>query len=212
MAQHARSLGRRIHRNLVGEMSLLTDVNFYTIEEYLTAITAAVTPQQLTPITEQWDPQTLARAITNFDITCELTLGVSLIKKPAIDRTVLFAQDAISFPDLLAGISSLGELLGDLQVPGKKPSHPTGRLFAYLEEKFPGINSARSKGAIDLMDAVRELRNSGAHPRPSDKLLEAHERLGLPFPLRDPAQAWNIIRARIVSAFNALQEEIYAAL
>jgi hypothetical protein len=194
-----------------GRLGLVAKADFLTIEQYLTAITAATTPQQQTTILDYRDPNALAQAITNFDITCELVLKSQLIKKPALTRTALFGQDAASHSDLQAGVSALGELLSELQVPGKKPSHPTGRLLGYLAGEMPNIDQARVQDAINLMDAVREIRNSGVHPKPSDKLIAAHDLLGLAFPVRDPAEAWNIIRAQMDVAFSQLQEEIYAA-
>lgn len=197
--------------DVTGELRLLAKADFPTIESYLNAITAVTTPQQPPPILGYRDPRALARTITNFDITCELVLNAPLVKKPAIDRTALFAQEVATYTDLQAGVSALGELMGDLQVPGKNPSHPTDRLLEYLVQKVPRIDKARVQDALDLMDAVRQIRNSGVHPKPSATLISAHNRLGLPFPVRDPAHAWNIIRGQIDSAFGILQEEIYAA-
>jgi hypothetical protein len=197
--------------DVVGQLGLLTEANFHTIAEYLNAITAITTPQRPTVILEYRDPRALARAITNFEITCTLVLNDPLVKKPAIDRTALFALDAATYDDLQSGISALGELMSDLQVPGKQPSHALGRLLNHLVQKLPAIDMVRVQNAVNLMDAVREIRNSGAHPKPSARLISAHEVLGLPFPIRDPAQAWNIIRAQMELAFGTLQEEIYAA-
>jgi hypothetical protein len=194
-----------------GELGVLTEANFFTIEEYLNALTAVTTPQQPTAILEYRDPRALGRSITNFDIACELVLKSPLVKKPAIDRTALFALDAATYSDLQTGISALGELMSGLDVPGKNPSYATGRLLVHLVHKLPNIDMVRIQEAIDLMDAAREMRNSGAHLRPSAALIAAHDTLGLPFPIRDPAQAWNIIRAQMEAAFGTLQEEIYAA-
>lgn len=101
--------------------------------------------------------------------------------------------------------------MSDLQVPGKQPTHAVGRLLGYLVQELPNIDQVRVQDALDLMNAVREIRNSSVHPKPSAKLIAAHNTLGLPFPIRDPAQAWNIIRAQMEAAFGMMQEEMYAA-
>ncbi len=194
-----------------GSLGLLRKAEFHTIEEYLNAITAATTPQRATTILQYHDPNALVRSITNFDITCELVLTHRLVKAPALTRTALLSQAAATHSDLQAGISALGELLSELQVPGKNPSHATGRLGSYLATQLPAIDQSRVQQALDVMDAVREIRNSGVHPMPSAKLIAAHELLGLTFPVREPAQGWNIIRAQMEHAFSLLQEEIYAA-
>ncbi len=194
-----------------GGLGLLGAVNLDDAEECLVAVTAAMMPQQPATILQYRDPRALSRSITNFDITCELVLQKKMVKKPALDRTALFVQDAASYTDLQAGISALGELLGDLDVPGPKSTHPTGRLLAHLVHELSSIDQSRVQDALNLMDAVREIRNSGVHPKPSAKLIAAHERLGLLFPLRDPAHTWDVIRAQMDVAFSILQEEIYAA-
>jgi hypothetical protein len=40
---------------------------------------------------------------------------------------------------------------------------------------------------------------------------DAHELVGLPFPVQDPANAWDVIRAQMDVAFGSLQEQILAA-
>ena len=209
-------LGMRVNRmadttDVVGVLSFLTDANFRVIEDYLTAVTVAASPKPQVLAPEYHDPRALTKAITNFDITCELVLKKQMVKKPAIDRTALFAQDAATEADLKEGLSALGELLGGLAVPGNKPTHATGRLPGHIVQALPTIDQSQVQRAIDLFDAVRELRNSAQHPKPSAKLIQAHEHLGLPFPLRDARQSWDIIRAQMERAFTILQEEIYAA-
>lgn len=80
-----------------------------------------------------------------------------------------------------------------------------------LANELPTIDQVQVKVAIGLMDAVRDIRNSGVHPKPSEKLIAAHDLLGLPFPVRDPAEVWNVIRAQMDAAFSIIQEEIYVA-
>jgi hypothetical protein len=197
-----------------GSLGALREGRFDSVEDYLVAITAATTPQQAVSVQDYHDPRALLRAIDHFDVTCELVLKQSLVSKPAMARSALLAQEARSQSDLQAGLSALGEIIGELHIPGKNPSHPVGRLEAWLTSQLPNIDRAdriRVQDAVSLLDAVREIRNSGQHPKPHKRLIDAHELLGLPFPIRDPAIAWNIIRAQIDVAFSALQEEIMAA-
>lgn len=197
--------------DVVSRLSLLTNADFHTVEEYLAAVTVAATPRPRVVAPEYRDPRALSRAITNFDITCELALKAPLITKPAIDRTALFAQDAAIDAEFREGLSALGELLGGFSVPGKNPNHAVGRLLVYLVQALPNIHQAQVQRAIHLFDAVRDLRNSSQHLKPSERLIQACERLGLPFVQRDPKQAWDIIRGQMTDAFTILQEEIYAA-
>jgi hypothetical protein len=202
------------HYSATGGLGLLREANFYTVEEYLLAITAATTPQQQATILEYRDPRSLLRAIDHFDVTCELVLKQQLVTKPAMSRSTLLAQQAQSHSDLQSGLSALGEIIRELQVPGKSPNYATGRLLSWLRQELPKLSQAactRIQSAIDTLDAVREIRNSGQHPKPKKQLIAAHDLLGLPFPIHDPQNAWDIIRAEVDSAFETLQEEILAA-
>ena len=195
-----------------GRLALLDRAEFTLITDYLTAITAVCTEQRTT-ILGYRDPRALARSITNFDIACELVLKRPLVKRPSISRMLVLGQDAASHSDLKEGISAIWHLTGELDVPKKRsdPPHATGRLLAYLATELPTIDQVRVREAIDLMDAVRDIRNTDEHPKPAPKLLAAYDLLGLAFPVRNPAEAWDIIRAQMDSAFNTLQDEIYAA-
>lgn len=200
--------------NAFGQLRLLGEANFHTIEQYLLAITAATTPQHATTILEHRDPRALLRAIDHFDVTCELVLKQPLVAKPAMSRSALLAQDAQSHSDLQSGLSTLGEVIGELQVPGKNPNYATGRLLSWLNQELPKLSHAacsRIQSALAILDAVREIRNSGQHPKPKRQLIAAHDLLGLPFPIQDPQNAWDIIRAQVDLAFEILQEEVLAA-
>lgn len=200
--------------NASGGLGLLREARFSSIEDYLVAITAVTTPQQTSSVVEYHDPRTLLRTIDHLNDTCELVLDQPLISKPAMARSALLAQVAQSHSDLQSGLSALGEIIGGLQVPGTKPTHPLGRLLAWLTRQLPNLDQAaqaRIRDAVNLLDAVREIRNSGQHPKPHRQLIDAHELLGLPFPIHDPAAAWDTIRAQMDVAFGTLQEEIKAA-
>jgi hypothetical protein len=197
-----------------GGLGLLREARFSAIEDYLMAITAATTPQQTVTVLEYRDPRALLRTIDHFDVTCELVLKQPLISKPAMASSALLAQEAQSESDLQSGLSALGEIMSELRVPGKNPNHAVGRLATWLTSQLPNLDhaaQARVQDAIGLLDAVREIRNSGQHPKPHKQLIDAHELLGLPFPVQDPATAWDNIRAQMDVAFGTLQEEIMAA-
>ncbi|MEY9887707.1 hypothetical protein ABIA31_001336 [Catenulispora sp. MAP5-51] len=199
----------------LGRLALVSEANFTTIEEYLGAVIAACPePRPSTPVYA--DQKALSLAITNFDITCELVLGTPMVTLPPISRTVWFGMDATSLSDLQAAISAVGEIVAGLRVPGKTPSHPTGRLLNHLTAQLPKLQSnpasvAIVTDAIAVLDAAREIRNSGVHSKPAPQLFAAYDRLGLPLSIVEPAAAWNTIRANLTLAFTALQLEIHAA-
>jgi hypothetical protein len=196
-----------------GSLGLLSEANFNTLEEYLLAITAVTTPQHPTTVLAYRDPRALLRTIDHLGVTSELVLKRPLVSKPAMARSALLATEAHSHSDLQSCLSALGEVIAELRVPGNSPNHAAGRLKAWLVRNLPNLDKggeARVQDAIDLLDAVRRIRNSGQHPKPDRRLIAAHELLSLPFPIQDPANAWDIIRAQMDTAFRTLQEEIFA--
>lgn len=195
-----------------GQLSLLASADFMTVEEYLTAITAACPPPRPPLSAAYLDPKTLPNAITNLGITTELVLGANLVVLPPANRTAWFSMDVGSGSDLQSAISAAGELLAGLDVPGRNPQHATGRLLGHLKGKLPKLtNTTRVEDAIKVLDAVRDIRNSDVHSKPAQKLLDAYDLLGLTFPVANPAEAWNMIRAQLADALTTLQDEIYAA-
>ena len=111
------SLNRQSGTNdMTGELGNLTRAEFYTLDEYLNALTALSISGQAAVVPEYLDSRALVRAIANFDVACELVLGRPFIKKLALDRSALLVEDAQTFSDLQAGVSVLGELLA-VQAP-----------------------------------------------------------------------------------------------
>ena len=164
-----------------------------------------------TAVAAHLDPMTLPDAITNFDITCQLVLQAPMVVISAMNRSSWFAADVGSASDLSVAVGALGEVLAGLKVPGRTPSHALGRVAGYLGAALPKIDTVSVGQAIDVLDAVRHIRNTAHHRNPAKELLDAHTLLGLPFPIVDPRQAWNILRAQAAQAFKTLQGVIYAA-
>jgi hypothetical protein len=130
---------------------------------------------------------------------------------PAMNRSSWFATDVASASDLSVAVGALGEVLAGLKVPGKTPSYALGRLAGHLAAELPTIDTVSVGQAINVLDAVRHIRNTAHHLKPAKELLDAHTLLGLSFPIVDPRQAWNIVRAQAARAFKTLQGAIYAA-
>lgn len=210
IAAHAVPQGHPEVTDWISTPRLLRDLKFTTVNEYLTALMALAIPEQ-TVLPTYTEPLALARAVSHFDVTCELVLGASVVKRPPIDRTAKLALDVSSLEELYSGIGAIGEILQELQVDGGNLP-PVKRLYAHLSApaRLPNISQPVVQGAVDVLDAVRVIRNAGLHPKQKPELIQAHAALGIPFPIRDPAAAWNTMRAQLVVAFDTLQGEIYA--
>ncbi|CAM5282631.1 hypothetical protein KAURM247S_04453 [Kitasatospora aureofaciens] len=118
--------------------------------------------------------------------------------RPPVDRSALLAFDVDDEDGLQTGITVLTEMLSRLRVgkvPGVKTDHVLGRLKDWLTHTLPTIDAHAVGRAVKTLDSVREIHNSTVHPKPGRDLLEAYQQLGLPYPITDPAMAWDSIRA-----------------
>ncbi len=65
--------------------------------------------------------------------------------------------------------------------------------------------------AIDTLRAAQDIRHTGQHSTVSEEKLRSWGYLGIGYPPADWASAWTIIRARVVTAVDALREELSLA-
>ncbi|WP_405537511.1 hypothetical protein OG787_32295 [Streptomyces sp. NBC_00075] len=194
-----------------GRLGMLADAEFSTVAEYLAAVTATLSPPEPPAALPYTEPRALLRAFNFLDVTSELVLGRRLVSRPPMDRSSLLALDVEDEAGFQAGLVVLTDILRDLQVPGGAPASALGRLEGHLVSQLPAIDQAAVRQAVELLDQIRVLRNSAVHPKPSARLLAAHQALGLPFPVRDFTVAWDSVRAHAERALSRVQEEIQAA-
>ncbi|MFD7736280.1 hypothetical protein ACFV6F_38610 [Kitasatospora phosalacinea] len=192
----------------------LTNADFASTGDYLAAVTAAAVPPWTPTPLSYTDARALPRAFTVLEITAELVLNrPGFVARPPMDRAVILAEPVTDADGFHHALTVLTDVLGSFQVPGKNPPHALGRLHAWLTGELPNADKEALQRAIDVLDAVREIRNNGTHytKKPKPELLKAHHRLEVPLQITDHAQAWDSIRARATEALTALHEEIYAA-
>ncbi|MGW3635628.1 hypothetical protein ACWD7F_36860 [Streptomyces sp. NPDC005122] len=194
-----------------GKFSSLAQGSFSTVEEYLAAVAAALSPPEPPAALPYQEPRALLRALNFLDVTSELILRDRLVVRPPMDRSSLLALDVEDEAGFQAGLVVLTEILRDFKVPGKNPPTGLGRLKPHLVSLLPTIDQPDVEQAVELLDQIRVLRNSTVHPKPDPKLLAAHHALGLTFPIRDFSAAWDSVRAHAERALNRLQEAIQAA-
>ncbi|MFE2578947.1 hypothetical protein [Streptomyces sp. NPDC059378] len=195
----------------VGQLGWLDQVEFSTVEEYLAAVGAALSPPEPPAKLSYREPRALLRAINFLDVTYELVLGRPLVTRPPMDRSSLLALDVEDEAEFQAGLVVLTDILRDFNVPGGTPASGLGRLESHLVTQLPAIDQAAVQQAVQSLDQIRILRNSAVHPKPSPRLLAAHQALGLAFPVRDFTAAWDSVRAHTERELDRIQEAIQGA-
>lgn len=198
--------------NSTGRRGQLHQADFARLDDYLAAATEALTPPQAPPsaVTIS-EPRALLRALNHLDVTSELVLRRALVTRPSMERSAALALDVDDQDGYQNGLAVLGDLLRDFNVPGSNPGQGHNRLPTYLADKLPKVDQAAVDKAVSLLDKVRVLRNNAVHPKPSPDALDAHHALGVTWPVRDYAAAWDSVRGSAEKAVNTLQEAIQNA-
>ncbi|MGW5304548.1 hypothetical protein ACWERF_11490 [Streptomyces griseoluteus] len=194
-----------------GRLGWLGTAEFSTVEEYLAAVDAALSPPEPSAALPYREPRALLRAINFLDVTSELVLGRLLVARPPMDRSSLLALAVEDEAEFQAGLVVLTEILRDFDVPGSTPPSGLSRLESHLIAQLPTIDQPAVRQAVQSLDQIRILRNSAVHPKPSPRLLAAHQALGLAFPVRDFTAAWDSVRAHAERELHRMQEVIQAA-
>lgn len=158
-------------------------------------------------------PLTLPASLGYIDATWRLMMGPTehLVVLPSAERTASLTYDAGNREEFLERVSALGDVLKSLKVPkgGKqKGGHALTKLRAFLAWKLPEEAHDRVDSALDQLGYVVDIRNSGGHAEAEPKAIAAWRSLGISPPIVDFPQAWNVVRATTVAAFDAIRDEV----
>jgi hypothetical protein len=140
-----------------------------------------------------------------------------------LETAAILAADAGNQVEFDHRLSALATLLDGLNTPEPTPEalqrHWTdpnapkslSRLEIWIKETLQ--DDARRRQALDavkVIKAVKDLRNRGQHSGtgPRRKATQACGRLGIDEPIREPGQAWEIVRARVADAFDTIRREV----
>ncbi|MEU3597134.1 hypothetical protein ABZ714_00115 [Streptomyces sp. NPDC006798] len=196
---------------LTGQLGALPDADFDTLDRYLAAVAAHLSPPAPSAALSLAEPRAVLRALNFLDVTYELVVGEALVIPPPMDRSSLLALDADDEAAYNSGLIVLTDILRDFKVPGRTPGSGLLRLEGHLAGRLPALDCGAVRQAVQLLDQIRVIRNSAVHPKPRPELVTAHHALGLPFPVRDFTAAWDSVRAHAERGVSALQEAIQSA-
>lgn len=147
----------------------------------------------------------------------------SLVNAPdlrAAATIALTVTNVVEFRDRLSAMAAIFEALRVPKLsetelrssPGASAQQPKPllRLDLWLRPRLPQSASLAVSDAVsDLRDVVR-VRAEGQHTGSGlrKEASKARVRLGLPEPIYDWAEAWNLVKGRIVSALDSVSSEI----
>jgi hypothetical protein len=145
-----------------------------------------------------------------------------------LETAATLAADAGNQVEFDHRMSALATLLDGLQTPDPSMEAEEGwrkqvgagetdrprslaRLEIWLGKTLQ--DDARRRRALDAvkdLKSVKDLRNLGQHSGTGlrRRATQACGRLGIDEPIREPSQAWEIVRARVADAFDIIRREV----
>ena len=190
-----------------------------TVEEYIDRL-EALTAVPSAPLVEATpSPLNLVSALDYLDMAWRVAQGGPLFSYPSAERAAKLAYTAATSEELDSRLTALGEILrtANATVRGMggelaKTTYdePLAPLRDFLGQQT-GLDAARVGDALTRLEAALTVRDAAQHTEAGGRAVIAlAQQFGLSHPILDPASAWVIISARVVSALTAIREEVIA--
>ncbi|WP_346533801.1 hypothetical protein [Micromonospora sp. DPT] len=185
--------------------------NVSTVGEYLHRLRTWIEPAaQPAPVLVS--PLSLVATLDYLDVVWRLRFGSGLLVVPSAERAARLAFDAATPEEFDNRLSALGEMFKGFDVPGDRQQGTLGRLRTFLAEYLTPEAMVRVESAVTVLQSVTYIRNAGQHMDAALQAAGALPSFGLTYPIRDIHQAWQSVQAHVVSALDALREEVQATL
>lgn len=190
------------------ELSLYKEIE--SIQQYIERVSEILTPPPPEPIEPLASPLGVVGAFDYLDVAWRLQFNEQFVVPINNERTARLTHPVNTQEELTAQLSSLGQLLKGLRISHEQRQHPVQGIVPFLEQNSSCDQIAidRVRDAVAVFEAVIHVRNARQHGGGQERGAEAIRRLGLAYPIMDPAYAWQVIQNRIVAALTALREEI----
>ncbi len=177
-----------------------------SVDAYVDQLVAQIAPPRPQPPPPQLSSLALHEAIDYLNAVWRVTEHKDLCRIPRAAAAAKLAGDCTSSDDFDARLTALYGIFSELVVPGTKDTKP-GALKPYLRRRLPPSGPPRAMVAVGDLQDFLSLRASRAHPG-VDRGVPAMRRLGVELPTDDWEGAWRTLAVRMVTALNALREEV----
>jgi hypothetical protein len=167
-----------------------------------------------------FSPLELPIALDFLNVVWKQAFGSSLITLKSVEKTTALALLCATPDEFRARLGDLHELFKLMDIPdqllpkemeGKLEKAQTfNRMEACLSVKIKDqAEGERATDAIATLRDVATVRNKLTHG--GSDLIAALERLGLEYPLGEPAKAWDQVRSRVAEAVTAIRSALQGA-
>lgn len=141
-----------------------------------------------------------------------------ILTKPNLRSAGVIVQPVLNEVDFRDRMSAFAILIETLTVPAPMTADGSGaqlkslgRLQAWLDSRLEDlIAQGNARNAVGDLRAAIDLRVEGQHSGsgPQARAAKARKRLGLPDVIFDWADAWDVVRGRVVEALEVICREI----
>lgn len=191
-----------------------------TIEEYVDRLEAltAITPAPVAEATPS--PLSLVSALEVIDMAWRVAHATPLFSYPSAERAAKLAFPAATAEELDSRLTALGEILRTAnatvraatigRLSGPTREEPLASLRAFLAGQT-ALDQTRIAAAVTTLEAALSVRDAAQHTEAGGRAVTAlTQEFNLDHPVSNPSEAWNVISSRVVSALNAIREELAA--
>jgi hypothetical protein len=181
------------------------------LDDYLGRVSTQLEQPLLRARPEPPHPRALAGAIDYLDAVWQLRFKKKLVKLESLERAALLALPVHSADGFDTALSAFADIVGHLSVPdqpGASDQHPLTKLGAFLPPRLAGANVERIHGALTTLTLIKTVRHGMQHAKAAPEAAAALHVLGVGYPVRNWAWAWDTLRHAAINAFEALREEI----
>jgi hypothetical protein len=166
-----------------------------------------------------FSPLGLGDAFDHLDAVWQLAFGKGhrLLQLKRAAEVIGLTQPCATAEEFDSRVSDLIEVIKaleiqDADVPEALRSKPKeeslNRLVGALQTRLAPDEWPRAERAIGVLRAVTNVRVAAQHSGAAAKGVKALAELGIDYPIRDYAKAWDQIRSKTVAALTDLREAV----
>lgn len=190
-----------------------------TIEDYVGRLERITAFEHIPVSPAVPSPLDLVASLDYLDTVWRVVHKTHLLDYPNAERAAKLTYRANTVEEFDSRLSGLGEILrtanaGAKTVAGKtalpKPTRddPLAPFEGFLVRSVDPTGVDRVRQAVTDLEHVLALRDAAQHAGATPRALLAFEAFAITFPVIDAQQAWMTVTARVVTALDAIREEV----
>jgi hypothetical protein len=168
-----------------------------------------------------FSPRELAVALDFLGAVWKQAFSHPLVRLRSVEKTAALSLPCATQDEFKSRLGDLNELFKLMEIPEHvlppaqrgqiDPQQTFRRMLACLQEKIQDTAERENVApAMDDLRAINEVRNKLTHD--GSELAEALHRLGIEYPIRDYAQAWNQVRSKAAAALTTIRSALEGTL